>query len=182
MKKTIITALIALLIVLAFASCEGFFSEPGAEQTQYTYTEDGEQLVTVKVNTGGTAGSRSLTDALARSEAIYVEVIFKYTDPDTTDTTYYRADGYYGPTLKVKIPVASYDPADNIDNPFGNDAIILIGKKSDGTLLATGVLDASYLVVDDTIDKVEFTVESLTADIHATISSEINHFFCANVH
>jgi len=137
MRKTFVTAVVALLAVLALASCDNI-------QTG----QNGDGLVTLSVNTGGTAASRSLLDALARDEANYMEVIFM------KGSDYYRAQGAYGSKLRVMVPEGTYGPG---------TAIILIGRYSDGTLLATGVPDASINVPTDL--EITFNVTSLVADI-----------------
>jgi len=166
MKKTIITALIALLIVLAFASCDGIITEPGAEKPEankpvYTYTADGQKMVTVKINIGGTAGnSRSLTNTFAKGAANYVEVIFK-----DTDGKFYKKDGDLGDPLTVSVLVQQYMPS---------DAIILIGKRTgtspsdyDYTLLATGTIEDSN-GVDLTKGFSEITFKVTSLDVNLT--------------
>jgi len=119
MRKTFVTALIALLVMLA-VSCDN---------VNTGQNDDG--LVTLNVNTGGTAGSRSITDTQAKDTADYVEVIFK------SGSDYYRANGYQGANLKVKVPAGTYD---------NSNTLILIGKKSDGTLLAFGTATTTVTV------------------------------------
>jgi hypothetical protein len=158
MKKTILTAFVALLVMLA-VSCDNI---PG----QKPDTEDG--FVTLSISTGGTAGGRSLSHALALGAANHIEVIFrKDTVPVSNTYKYYRAHGYLIEQLKVKIPTGTYQ---------ADDAILLIGLENgtDHTLLATGMLDASELtgaggtlVVTSATDSITFDVKSLVADIHA---------------
>jgi hypothetical protein len=114
MRKTIFTALVTLLVMLAVVSCDSSLTG-----------ENGDGLVTLSVNTGDIAGiSRSITDTQAKKEANFVEVIF-----EGSDSVYYRAAGYQGAKLKVKVPAGTYD---------NTNTLILIGKKGDGTLLAFG--------------------------------------------
>jgi len=150
MRKTFVTAVVALLAVLALASCDNI-------QTG----QNGDGLVTLSVNTGDIAGnSRSITDPLAKKEANYVEVIF-----EGTDGLYYRANGYQGAKLKVKVPAGKY----NEDN-----TLILIGRRSDGTLLAFGTADATGVTVggsnplDPTID---LTATSIVTKISAALDT-----------
>lgn len=163
MKKTIIAALIALLVMLAFAACDNIITEPGAEKSgtnkpEYTYTKDGRKLVTLSIKTSGTAGtSRVLSDVLARAEADWYEVIFK-----DDDSIYYKGDGRWGLPLKVSVAVQEYD---------STNAIMLIGKKSVSgqTLLATGYIASTVNVNDQT--EITFTVEALTADLSNSSTS-----------
>lgn len=154
MRKTIFTALVTLLVLLAVVSCDSFNGE------KPEYTADGQRLVTLKVNADGIAGSRSLTDTLAKAKADYAEVIFK------KGTNYYRAADYLG-TISIKIPVNTY---------AANDAIILIGRR-DGTLLATGALATGSLNVTASTPSVTFDVNSLETALNAdaaTPSFDIN--------
>jgi hypothetical protein len=147
MRKTIVMALVALLAMLAVVSCDSILAGQKPE-----YTEDGQRLVTLKVNAGGTAGnSRSLTDAIAKLKADYMEVIFH------DSGKYYHADDYMG-TLSIKIPAKLY--ADT-------DAILFIGRKSDGTLLAVGTLDTGSLNVTAGTSTLTFNVTSLTTELNA---------------
>ena len=147
MRKLFVT--VTLLVMLAAVSCEiGIIGE------KPEYTEDGQRLVTLKINTDGVVGnSRSLNNANARDDADFVEVIFKA-------TTYYRATGYLGESLTIKLPKANYTVT---------DAVILIGKKNAGdyTLLAIGTLTSSFnLITGPTPPSIGFTVtSSLKADL-----------------
>jgi len=145
MRKVLGTALIALMVLL-IASCDS-----GEE---LGVGDDG--LVTVNIGTGDSTASRSLIDATAQVESTYVEVIFK------NGTTYYRAGGYLGAPLSIKIAATTYNLG---------DAIVLIGRSGDGTLLATGVPSSGSLTVLNTTTSITFDVTSLTADIHANTSS-----------
>jgi len=118
--------------------------------------------VTVKINTGGTAGSRALTDELAKSSANYMEVIFKGSD------RYYRAEGLLTQTLSIRIPAIQYTV---------NNAILLIGKKTS----SGGTDDYALLAIGTTTDKVttstskiDFTIKSLKADLCAEGSPTFN--------
>jgi len=144
MRKTIVT--VTLLVMLA-VSCEN-----GSVADKAEYTEDGQRLVTVKVNTGRTAGSRSLTNPLAKEKADYMEVIF------TKGGKYYRAAGSVFEDLSITIPAGGY----NVD-----EAIMLIGRLSDKTLLATGVLSDPATPVTTESQDIEFTVAILNTDTSA---------------
>lgn len=144
MRKAIVTALIALTVMLALVSCDGILTG-----------QDADGLVTLSVNTGGTAGnSRSLTDALAHGNANFVEVIF------VSGSKYYRAQGYLGQIITIKVPTDSYN---------ATNAVLLIGKKGDGTLLATGVPHTSTAVPG--VSEIVFDVTALVADISTTGSA-----------
>jgi hypothetical protein len=153
MRKTIVTALVVLLVMLAIVSCDSFSALPGAEKPEYTV--DGERLVTVRVNISGTSGGRSLTGPLAKQEANYMEVIFR------RGTKYYRAVGSVNDSLPIRIPAGEYSPT---------DAIMLIGRLSDHRLLATGALSATKDVqsTNTTTSTITFSVVSLTANISTT--------------
>jgi hypothetical protein len=146
MRKTIFTALVTLLVMLAVVSCDSSLTVPGAGKAEYT--EDGERLVTLKVNTLGTAGNRSLTNGYAKDAADYMEVIF------TKNGKYYRAGGSLT-SLSVTIPTGTYDVT---------DAIMLIGRAKDKLLLATGELAASTPVTKTT-PTIGFTVTSLNTNL-----------------
>jgi hypothetical protein len=149
MRKTFVMALIALLVMLAFSSCDGILTE-----------DNGDGLVTLSVNTGKTEGiSRTITDPLAKQEANYVEVIFK----DTVGGGYYRANGYQGAKLKVKVPAGTYN---------NTNTLILIGKKSDGTLLAFGTSDATGVTVGGASDPLDPTIEFTATSIVTKISAD----------
>ena len=154
MRKTIVT--VTLLVMLA-VSCE-----IGSVAEKAEYTEDGQRLVTVKVNIDGTmSNSRSLSNASAKTEKDFVEVIFKKGD------AYYRAQGYYGESLSIKLPKAKYPVT---------DAVILIGKKNtdDYTLLAIGTLSGTLPLdlTSSTPSTITFSVASgLTAALNADADS-----------
>jgi len=152
MRKTIVTAFFALLVMLTVTSCDSII--PGLETEKAEYTADGRKLVTLKVNISGTeSNNRSLLDDSAKGTANYAEVVF------VNDSKYYRAGGYLS-GISVKVPAGTYN---------ATNAIILIGRKSDGTLLATGTLDTDFIVPSD--PKITFTVSSLVTDLNANTSS-----------
>jgi len=148
MRKTIFTALVTLLVMLAVVSCDNTL---GADKS--VYTDDG--LVALTITTGEAGNIRSLTAALAHEQATYVEVIFKSGSP----VKYYRSEGFYsegGLNLTVHVPADTYN---------SSNAVMLIGRKSDATLLATGYPTAAVTVPTNL--SIKFTVTSLTADISA---------------
>jgi len=156
MRKTFVVALIALVVMFAVTSCDNF-PIPGGEKPEYT--ADGRKLVTLSVNIGGTVNGRSLNDTNAKADADYVEVVFKH------GSDYFRTEGYFPTPIKIKIPADDYE----ID-----EAIVLVGKKSDSTLLATGVLTATTppstgltFQIDENTTSITFTVTSLVANITA---------------
>jgi len=162
MRKTFVTAFVALLAILAVVSCDNI-SSGGSPSGR---NDDG--MVTVSVNTGG-GGSRNLSDALANPNLVipgatdYLEVIFKSGSSYSRTAAYYTTSGNTG--IKVKVPVGTYT---------ASDAIILLGRNSDKTLLATGVLSATStsstgpnFSVTTATTSVTFTVESLVTDISA---------------
>ena len=156
MRKTFVIALIALMVMFAVTSCDNI-PIPGGEKPEYT--ADGRKLVTLTVNIGGTENGRSLKDSLAKSEADFVEVIFK------NGSDYFRADGVFPTPIKIKIPADTY----TID-----DAIVLVGMESGYVLLATGVISStlpasvgSGFTIDENTTKITFTVNSLEANITA---------------
>ena len=144
MRKTILTALVTLLVLLAVVSCENFTGE------KPEYTADGKRLVTLNVKVGRTAGDRALTNDLAHEEADFMEVILK------SGTRYYRAEGLLAQTIKIRIPADTY----NKDN-----AVLLIGRASDDTLLAVGTLAVPVNVTSNTT--LTFSIKSLTTALYA---------------
>jgi len=152
MRKVFVLAFVALLVMLA-VSCDSFNVLPGGEKPEYT--ADGERLVTVKINTSGIAGNRSLTNGFAKEQANYMEVIFE------KNGKYYRASGPLSATMPLSITIPTGTYADD-------KAVMLIGRARDKTLLATGKLSTAPLIVTaaDT-SSIGFTVLSLNTDIYA---------------
>ena len=155
MRKTIVTALVVLLVMLA--SCDSVLGVPGSDKAGYT--ANGQELVNLSISIGENAGSsRTLSAANnVAGEKDFVEVIF------TDGTTFYRATGWYGTTLSIKLPKITY--------PVAN-AIAFIGKKNgaaDYTLLAVGKLGGP---LDTTIaTSATFTSTPLTAALNADATS-----------
>jgi len=149
MRKTIVAALVTLLVMLA-VSCDSFNVLPGGEKPEYT--ADGQRLVEMSVKVGG--ASRALTLALAQEEADYMEVIF------VSGGQYYRKAGRLNQTLKIKIPAIAYN---------ASNAILLIGRNDDKTLLAIGstTSDAS----SSSVTSIEFTIRTLKTDLYAGATS-----------
>jgi len=81
-----------------------------------------------------------------------MEVIFK------GGSRYYRAEGLLSQTLKMKIPAGIYD---------ASNAILLIGKRSDKTLLAIGTTNIDTDTLTPTNNTITFTIKSLTAALYA---------------
>jgi len=147
MRKTIVTALIALMVMLALASCDNGITGQ---------SDDG--LATVKVITSGLADSRSLVSTDAKSNSTYMEVIFR------NGSDYYYASDFIGSTISLKVKVGTYSTGG------ANDAIILIGR-SDGTLLATGKLDGGTATVGTGSNSIAFTAVPLFAALNADATS-----------
>ena len=158
MRKTFVTAFVALLAILAVVSCDNI-SSGGSPSGR---NDDG--MVTVSVNTGGGGGSRSLNNTLAHGAADHYEVIFRSGTP--ASYAYHRTAQVYPVGARIKVPAGSYTT---------NDAIILLGRNSDTTLLATGRITGttdgttpnttSPFTIDTTTTEVTFTVTSLEANI-----------------
>jgi len=158
MRKTFVTAFVALLAILA-VSCDEFLDVPGSKPE---YTADGRPAVTLNIITSGALGnSRSLSNTNAKETGVadFVEVIFK------SGTNFYRATGWFGASLPITILEADYAVG---------DAVMFIGKKNsdtDYTLLAVGHLAAALNLKTGskpTGNKVAFTVtSSLTAPLNA---------------
>jgi len=155
MRKTIVAALVTLLVVLA-VSCGDFLTVPEGEKPEYT--ADGKKLVNLKVKIGGSANSRALSDTLAKAEANYIEVIFK------SGNDYFQTDGLRDQVLSLRLPADDYDET---------NSILLVGNKSSGdiyTLLAVGTPkdDSGQLKgKSGNTFTIEFGVTSLTADLYA---------------
>ena len=145
MRKTIVIALVALLVMLAVASCDNSGFGLGADR-----------LVTLSVNTGGTAGnSRSITDTSAKAEANTIEVIVK------SGTEYYRAVGRKGDDISLRVPAGTYN---------NTNTLLLIGRK-DGTLLAIGTATNAVTLPWTSGDKtLTLTATSLTTTLTAGVS------------
>jgi len=171
MRKTFVVALIALAVL--FASCD-FISELSTEKPEYT--ADGLELVTVSVNVGGTVGNRSLNDTIAQTVGVtdYFEVIFKTPKTGAPGSfSYYRKADAFALTVKIQIPVGNYGTGGT------SDAVVLLGKASDKTLLATGVITkvtysdstaddvAAPFNITNKTSSITFTVEALEANIAA---------------
>jgi len=128
MRKTIATVFVVLLAILAFASCDSVLGVPNEDKAS-KYDAAGRELVTLNITTSGALGnSRSLTNALAKIDADFVEVIFHGT------TNYYRATGGFGGAIPISVEKKDYTTA---------DAVMFIGKMvstTDYKLLAVGYL------------------------------------------
>jgi hypothetical protein len=156
MRKTFVAALVALLVMLAFASCD---NNPTGQ--------NGDGFVTLGIDVGGTTGnSRSLLDGPAHDEGKYLEVIFKQGSDYVRAETAWDLRG----KLKIRILTGDYGVA---ATGAPNDALLLIGRLKDGTLLAIGTLKDidndpdTPLTVTQSTNSIAFTVKSLIADIHA---------------
>jgi len=170
MRKTIFTALVTLLVLLAVVSCDSFTGE------KPEYTADGQKLATLKVKLGGTTGSRALTYDLAKDAANYMEVIF------TSGGRYYRTEGLMTQTLSIQIPASTYYNDTNVILLIGTKTIDPAGSDPDDfALLAIGTIDLTgvtapakgFLVADDG-NTITFTIAALTTDLYA--GSSLSNF------
>jgi hypothetical protein len=124
MKKTILTALVVLLAIMA-VTCDSF--APDADKEPLQYTEDGRLLVQLTIN--APKMSRALTADLAKGGVDYYEVAFQdLSDPTKT----YRTSWDYTKRGRIAVPPGEYDEV--------GKAILFAGRYSDRTLLAVGVL------------------------------------------
>jgi len=127
MRKTIATVFVVLLAILA-VSCDSVLGVPNEDKAA-KYDADGRELVKLNITTSGALGnSRSLTNALAKIDVDFVEVIFK------GSTQYYRATGGFGGAIPISVEKKDYTTA---------DAVMFIGKMvstTDYKLLAVGYL------------------------------------------
>jgi hypothetical protein len=149
MKKALLGTFVTLLVMVAFVSCDNVIGGSGGK---YEYTPDGKRMVEVSIVSNM---SRSITDVFAKGAANYMEVIFK------DGTTYYQASGFMALPLKIKIPAKTY---------LTTEAILLLGRSNDKTLLATGMLSAS---ADATVPNptFAFTVVAVEVDLRAGAAS-----------
>jgi len=163
MRKTIFTALVTLLVMLA-VSCDNGLGANKLDDGMVTLSirSDGPIDLPDVVTTGVTNNlpanvptgiSRSLTTANAQAKKAYVEVIFKSKD---STPLYYRAAGPY------KVVTGGIDLKVKVKKDTGYNALILIGS-DDGTLLATGQPKGTVDVSDDTT--VTFYVNALKSNI-----------------
>jgi hypothetical protein len=150
MKKALLGTFVTLLVMAALVSCDDVIGGLGGEKAEYT--PDGKRLVEVSiVNNMG----RSITNQFAKDAANYMEVIFK------DGGTYYQASGFMALPLKIKIPAKTYPTT---------DAILLLGRSNDKTLLATGMLSAA---ANATVPNPTFTfaVVAVGVDLRAGVAS-----------
>jgi hypothetical protein len=142
MRKTFVVVLIALLVMLA-VSCDSNLAG-----------ENDDGLVTLSIDTGGLAGSRSITDTQAKKEANNVEVIVK-----GIDNKFYRATGLRDDPITLRVPPGIYN---------NTNTLLLIGRRSDGTLLAVGTATNTVtLPYAAGADKLTLTATSLTTTLTA---------------
>jgi hypothetical protein len=144
MKKALLGTFVTLFIMLALISCDSIIGDLGPAKP-VEYTPDGQKLVEVSIVCDI---DRSITNAIAKNAANYMEVIFK------KGGQFYRAEGLRFLPLKVKIPAGSY---------VIGDAILLLGRNSDKTLLATGILTSNFTASSSS--SISFTVTSLGVDL-----------------
>jgi hypothetical protein len=100
---------------------------------------------------GGGGNARALTTDLAKAGYDYVEVVFH------KDGRYYRASGFKGQNFTIALPAGTYGP--------GN-AVAFVGRESDHTLLAVGVMTTpNDGIITAATTSVTFILEALTADV-----------------
>jgi len=173
MRKTIVTALVTLLVMLAVVSCDSGLTSTSTGAEKAEYTADGQKYVTLKVNTTNKAAgaSKSLTGTFAQEDWDYLEVIFRKEKADGSGYDYYRTHGYRGSSsLSIKVQVAVYEDT---------DAIAFIGKRSGTggsythTLLAIGKLSVPSLdlTVATPPTSITFVATALTANLFVDSAS-----------
>ena len=162
MRKTIVTALIALFVMLALVSCDNMAAGAGGGGGKAGYTADGRELVELKINISGTEGISRSINATNAVEADFVEVVFK------NGTDYFRTDARYtnGMEIGIRVTAGTYDK---------DSAVILIGKK-DGTTykllaIATPAGSVTLPVPSGQTNKLSFTVTSLVANLNANAAT-----------
>jgi hypothetical protein len=158
MKKALLGTFVTLLVMLALVSCDDVIGGLGGEKVEYD--QNGNRLVEVSIIN---KIDRSITDDFAKEaeNSNYMEVIF------SKGGSYYQASGLRALPLKIKIPVGDY--------AIG-EAILLLGRNSDKTLVATGVLTGNPSApafpfnVTALTTSISFTVTSIETDIRASAS------------
>jgi len=159
MRKVLGMALIALMVMLV-ASCDSGIQTPGGASGA-----SGDGLVEVSISTSGDIAdaSRSLTATTAKADGKFMEVIFRRETTTAGTYKYYRAVGYVGLPLSIKLPVGSFTDA---------EAIMLIGRQSDNLLLAVGVPTATITITAGGGNTAAFTVSSLVSNLVASTASD----------
>jgi len=160
MKKFCVFCVAALLFV---AACDNF-SAPTKDAEDVQYTADGRKMVPISLGTS--SSSRALTDTLAKAGVDFYEAVFK--DPGDA-TKFYRKEWTKGQSAKIYLPTGDYGTSTN--------AILLLGRASDKTLLAVGTVTAvdgatsPNTSVTPTSTSITFTVASLVTDINKTYTA-----------
>jgi hypothetical protein len=162
MKKLALSGA-ALILALALTACD-MGNIPGEAAL---YNEDGQRMVTLTINTGGEA--RALASDTAKAAVDFYEVVF------SDGTKFYRAAAAKDKPLKVAVPVGDYRNGSAADP---TRAILLAGRNSDKTLLATGLISKVNASTNkgeikaDTVS-VTFTLTALTTDLLKTPKSSL---------
>jgi len=153
MKKTILTALVVLLAIMA-VTCDSF--APDADKEPLQYTEDGRPLIPLTIN--APKMSRALTADLAKGLVDYYEVAFQ--DPSDAAKVY-RIAWNYAKTGRIAVPAGDYNDA--------TKAVLFAGRYIDKTLYAVGIITATsegaYTEILPTTTSVTFTLIPLLNDV-----------------
>ncbi|MFP3042572.1 hypothetical protein LQZ19_12220 [Treponema primitia] len=130
LKKSLKFLAGGVLVTILFAACSAAF-EPLNPEEKIEYDADGRRLYTITIPTKK-IDSRAITDAIARNNINFYEVVFK---PTTGDRTYYSSATLDKP-LKIRVPEGKYN------------AILLAGRRqvdSTGVAIDDGILLAADL-------------------------------------
>jgi len=147
MKKTLITGIILVLVMVFMGTCNDDLAEDGEiEYTDVVYSKDGSQITLYLDGVGVpvTRAQRAVNRELAMMAYDYFEVIFMET-ATSTETGIARAQWELGQLAGIyNVPRGS--AAQGL--PYGFDsttskAAMFVGKKSDKTLLGIGYLSNS---------------------------------------
>jgi hypothetical protein len=181
MKRTFLAGF-ALLLALALVSCGDYFSPPEKAEDgepSVQYVTDGGALKSVTIRIDGQGGpdrkmSRALSKELAQTAHDYFEVVFK----DGTDIARASWELGYGAVIK-RVPLIDYEKAAGIGDP--EKAILFVGRKTDKTLLAVGLLtgvdgSSTDLEIKSTSTTATFTVVAFKAGLDLDDPSDSN--FC----
>jgi len=163
--KKLIFATLAAMLTLAIVSCNDI-TDPDSELgrlTDVVYSKDGKS-VTIYLDGAGvpqTAANRALSRDLAQKGYDFYEVVF--TDGDATTPVVTRTSWEIGQPAAVRgVPREIAYPTDAVA-ASGANAVLFVGKKSDKTLLAVGLLTEGE---EDNGDTVVIASDTLTLTAH----------------
>ena len=173
---------IAALLALSIAACDGFSTGGSSSEdtqlfTDVVYSQDGASLTLyLDGSVPVSSGQRALTTDLARSGHDYFEVVFY--NNDGTNTQVARAAWEIGESAGIRnvprgVPGTgiNYNAAGAAAIGTGSYAILFVGRKSDKTLLAIGQLTnvdnagTPTTTVTTTSTRVTFEVTALQAGL-----------------